>query len=107
VGKRITLNPWPFISDIAVFVLKSDVKHQSTNQPVNVSCFSKNPSKQEPQVVKGDWVVDEDDYKTYGFYISLKALQTRMWANAQRASRPAEHRWRPLFNAAVWLTPTT
>jgi len=23
-----------------------------------------------------------------------------MWANAQRAGRPAEHRWRPLFNAA-------
>ena len=32
---------------------------------------------------------------------------TRMWANAQRGGRPAEHRWRPLFNAAVWLTPTT
>ena len=30
-----------------------------------------------------------------------------MWANAQRDSRPAEYRWRPLFNAAVWLTPTT
>jgi len=23
-----------------------------------------------------------------------------MWANAQRRGRPAEHRWRPLFNAA-------
>jgi len=33
--------------------------------------------------------------------------QTRMWANAQRDGRPAEYRWRPLFNAAVWLTPTT
>ena len=30
-----------------------------------------------------------------------------MWANAQRDGRFAEHRWRPLFNAAVWLTPTT
>ena len=30
-----------------------------------------------------------------------------MWANARRDGRPAEHRWRPLFNAAVWLTPTT
>ena len=30
-----------------------------------------------------------------------------MWANAQRDGRPAKHRWRPLFNAAVWLTPTT
>jgi len=30
-----------------------------------------------------------------------------MRANAQRDGRPAEYRWRPLFNAAVWLTPTT
>jgi len=26
-----------------------------------------------------------------------------MWANAQRDGRPAEYRWRPLLNAAVWL----
>jgi len=32
---------------------------------------------------------------------------TRMWANAQRDGHPAKHRWRSLFNAAVWLTPTT
>ena len=30
-----------------------------------------------------------------------------MCANAQRDGRPAEYRWRPPFNAAVWLTPTT
>ena len=30
-----------------------------------------------------------------------------MWANAQPDGRPAEHRWRPLFNDTVWLTPTT
>jgi len=30
-----------------------------------------------------------------------------MWANAQRDGRPAKYRWRPLFNVAVWLTPTT
>jgi len=36
-----------------------------------------------------------------------KLSKTRMWANAQRDGRPAEHSWRPLFNAAVWLTPTT
>jgi len=27
-------------------------------------------------------------------------VETRMWANAQRDGRPAEYRWRPLFNAA-------
>jgi len=25
---------------------------------------------------------------------------TRMWANAQRDGRPAEYRWRPMFNVA-------
>ena len=30
----------------------------------------------------------------------LEKIQTRMWANAQPDGRPAEHRWRPLFNAA-------
>ena len=34
-------------------------------------------------------------------------VQQEMWANAQRDGRPAEYRWRPLFNAAVWLTPTS
>jgi len=29
-----------------------------------------------------------------------RAVTTRLWANAQRDGRPAEHRWRPLFNAA-------
>ena len=29
-----------------------------------------------------------------------RAAITRMWANAQPDGRPAEHRWRPLFNAA-------
>jgi len=36
-----------------------------------------------------------------------KNNRTRMWANAQRDGRPAKHRWRLLFNAAVWLTPAT
>ena len=30
---RITFHPWPFVSDIAVFVLKRDVKLQLTNIP--------------------------------------------------------------------------
>jgi len=40
--------------------------------------------------------------QTRFFYDSLE-----MWANAQRDGRLAEHRWRPLFDAAVSLTPTT
>jgi len=35
------------------------------------------------------------------------SLQPEMWANAQRDGRPAKYRWRPLFNVAVWLTPTS
>jgi len=37
---------------------------------------------------------------------SINSYLTRMWANAQRDGRPAYYRWRRLFNAAVWLTPT-
>ena len=33
-----------------------------------------------------------------GHYLNL--CKTRMWANAQCDGRPAEYRWRPLFNAA-------
>ena len=32
-------------------------------------------------------------------YTEEKLKTTRMWANAQRDGRPAEYRWRPLFNA--------
>jgi len=38
---------------------------------------------------------------------SVLELQLEMWASAQRGGRPAEYRWHPLFNAEVWLTPTT
>jgi len=37
---------------------------------------------------------------------NIKLPTTRMWADAQRDRRSAEYRWRPLLNAAVWLTPT-
>jgi len=42
-----------------------------------------------------------------GTYRQSQKMLTRMWVNAQRDGRPAGHRWRPLFNAAVWLTLTT
>jgi len=32
--------------------------------------------------------------------LAVTTVLTRMWANAQPDGRPAEHRWRPLFNAA-------
>ena len=30
----------------------------------------------------------------------IAIYKLEMWANAQRDGRPAEYRWRPLFNAA-------
>jgi len=36
-----------------------------------------------------------------------KEEELEMWANAQPNGHPAEYRWRPLFHAAVWQTPTT
>jgi len=32
--------------------------------------------------------------------ICVNNMILEMWANAQRDGRPAEYRWRPLFNAA-------
>jgi len=44
----IALHSWPFISDIAIFVLKRDVKHQLTNNNCNrrhcCTCLSVCPS---------------------------------------------------------------
>jgi len=36
----------------------------------------------------------------YTFLVVHTRQELEMWANAQRDGRPAEHRWRPLFNAA-------
>ena len=38
--------------------------------------------------------------KSFTKHTKQKQSRTRMWANAQPDGRPAEHRWRPLFNAA-------
>ena len=37
---------------------------------------------------------------SFGQSYSKKDLKLEMWANAKRDGRPAEYRWRPLFNAA-------
>jgi len=42
-------------------------------------------------LIFGSWRLD---------WYNKKQIITRMWANAQPDGRPAEHRWRPLFNAA-------
>jgi len=45
------------------------------------------------QVIEG-W------YSATAYTTPKKIIITRMWANAHRDGRPAEYRWRPLFNAA-------
>jgi len=48
-----------------------------------------------------------DKCKTVSYYVKNPICtqyhiiheNTRMWANAQPDGRPAEHKWRPLFNA--------
>jgi len=42
------------------------------------------------------WVIHQSHF------LKQKTNRTRMWANAQRDGRPAEYRWRPLFNAAMF-----
>ena len=37
---------------------------------------------------------------TFGKKYQRFRTELEMWANAQRDGRPAEYRWRPLFNAA-------
>jgi len=41
-----------------------------------------------------------DDDDDHNLNLATFSSLTRMWANAQRDGRPAEYRWRPLFNAA-------
>jgi len=40
------------------------------------------------------------DTRAYFLYSNTRLILTIMSANVQRDGRPAEYRWRPLFNAA-------
>ena len=45
--------------------------------------------------------VNVSDTNVAPYAVRDSEVRTRVWANAQRDGRPAEYRWRPLFNAAV------
>jgi len=46
-------------------------------------------------------------YDEHSHVVSDKhRCRLEIWANAQRDGRPAEYRWRPLFDAAKFPTPT-
>ena len=68
------------------------------------SCPSMHPPKNSKQdISERGHSIKGNTYIICGlFYTKLE-----MWANAQPDGRPAEYRWRPLLNAANWLTPTT
>ena len=57
---------------------------------------------------KTNAITQNATFKTYPKQQVSDAIKykTRMSANAQCDGRPAKYRWRLLFNAAVWLTPT-
>jgi len=40
------------------------------------------------------------DFQKQKHFLVCKTFGTKMWANARPDGRPAEYRWRPLFNAA-------
>ena len=70
------------------------MEHMATNRPTashNGNAVSKVHSKT-------DVYVSRDSHTQH--VKTAKKSQLEMWANAQRDGRPAEHRWRPLFNAA-------
>ena len=52
------------------------------------------------------YTVIQTGVKQFGYYrakstkIKQNYTKLEMWANAQPDGRPAEYRWRPLFNAA-------
>jgi len=54
-----------------------------------------------PRHVVTIWWTSRERYGDWRHVVAgCTALVTRMWANAQRDGRPAEHRWRLPFNAA-------
>ena len=53
------------------------------------------------KIVRSEEIINSPIYNTLYLCTSIVThSSTRMWANAQPDGLPAEHRWRPLFNAA-------
>jgi len=66
--------------------------------PLNYSVKSHNIESQVIEVNKN--IFNGKVTVVKSVYNGAPTNKTRMWANAQPDGRPAEHRWRPLFNAA-------
>jgi len=103
------LLPQGFVSDIAIFVLKRDVKLQLTNScPRAAIMLGIRPHSSSVLLLHGrlswlpiySWAHINISHCIVSYIPRRSKTETRMWANAQRDGHPAEDRWRPLFNAA-------
>jgi len=87
-------------------------KNQQDHLPVSIYCISvqHTNSRLKWTIWLWMWGLVECRWPNFRLPQSKYTLEDTMQvydANAQRDGRPAEYRWRPLLNAAVWLTPTT
>jgi len=83
---------------VTVVKLTGCIPFLSHNLSHNQQCWSTEGKKSRTFVVILHWNWQHCWENKPLFY--LKEYNTRMWANAQHDGRPAERRWRPLFNAA-------
>jgi len=83
-GKEV---PRPHMGRMRDTLYYSHTWRAGTLKPIELSNFKRQKTEQNAS-------------KTKKHKIRIKRKVTRMWANAQRDGRPAEYRWRPLFNAA-------
>jgi len=82
---------------------------QQTQQHISITTYTEVQKSEQPVTLSQTQGATElclqlhqmltDFQNPFAIRLSNK-FATRMWANVQRDGRPAEHRWRPLFNAA-------
>jgi len=69
-----------------------------------MAALSSTLSTRHAVIDENSWTSSSPHTHLYSFISNWSTLWktelTRMWANAQRDGRPAEYRWRPLFNIA-------
>ena len=82
-----------------------DIRFKTTSSEAILPTLPKKNNVSTTVTNRPDWSVETRQYAHLSRYlISVDHCRnapewTRMWANTQPDGRPAEHRWRPLFNA--------
>jgi len=88
---------YQYVNDDSRLIFETQLVFEEIRYPSSqFSEFEKIVSKQTLLKIK------QEHTKTQCCIIGLDHIiyKTRMWANDQGDGRPAEYRWRPLFNAA-------